>query len=147
MDPEKKSLNFIFPTKYVIPKSLKLGHWLSEITWNGLDFLLGQFETRHFSCWSHSYGFTGDFLWFFPKTNECPPEKWIVSWVVEPPLWNIFSSDWIISPIGENKKYLKFHHLVMAFVGDPFLLKWSLFSGHVFFLPGRCGKCENISPL
>ena len=23
MDPEKKSLNFIFPTKYVIPKSLK----------------------------------------------------------------------------------------------------------------------------
>ena len=30
MDPEKKSLNLIFPTKYVIPKSLKFGHWLSE---------------------------------------------------------------------------------------------------------------------
>ena len=30
MDPEKKSLNFIFPTKYVIPKSLKFSHWLSE---------------------------------------------------------------------------------------------------------------------
>ena len=30
MDPEKKSLNFIFLTKYVIPKSLKFGHWLSE---------------------------------------------------------------------------------------------------------------------
>ena len=30
MDPEKKSLNFIFPTKYVIPTSLKFGHWLSE---------------------------------------------------------------------------------------------------------------------
>ena len=30
MDPEKKSLNYIFPTKYVIPKSLKFGHWLSE---------------------------------------------------------------------------------------------------------------------
>ena len=30
MDPEKKSLNFIFPTQYVIPKSLKFGHWLSE---------------------------------------------------------------------------------------------------------------------
>ena len=27
---KKKSLNFIFPTKYVIPKSLKFGHWLSE---------------------------------------------------------------------------------------------------------------------
>ena len=30
MDHEKKSLNFIFPTKYVIPKSLKFSHWLSE---------------------------------------------------------------------------------------------------------------------
>ena len=30
MDPEEKSLNFIFPTKYVIPKSLKFSHWLSE---------------------------------------------------------------------------------------------------------------------
>ena len=29
MDPEKNSLNFIFPTKYVIPKSLKFSHWLS----------------------------------------------------------------------------------------------------------------------
>ena len=34
MDPEKKSLNFIFPTKYVIPKSLKFSHWLSEICFN-----------------------------------------------------------------------------------------------------------------
>ena len=32
MDPEDKSLNFIFPTKHVIPKSLKFSHWLSEIT-------------------------------------------------------------------------------------------------------------------
>ena len=31
MDPEKKSLNFIFPTKYVIPKSLKFSHWLNKI--------------------------------------------------------------------------------------------------------------------
>ena len=31
MDPEKKSLNFIFPTKYVIPKSLKFSHWPSKI--------------------------------------------------------------------------------------------------------------------
>ena len=32
MDPEKKSLNFIFPTKYVIPKSLKFSHWPSKET-------------------------------------------------------------------------------------------------------------------
>ena len=30
MDPEKKSLNSIFPTKYVIPKSLKFSHWPSK---------------------------------------------------------------------------------------------------------------------
>ena len=30
MDPEKKSLNFIFPTKYVVPKSLKFSHWPSK---------------------------------------------------------------------------------------------------------------------
>ena len=31
MDPEKKSLNFIVPTKYVIPKSLKFSHWPSKL--------------------------------------------------------------------------------------------------------------------
>ena len=30
MDPEIKSLNFISPTKHVIPESLKFSHWLSE---------------------------------------------------------------------------------------------------------------------
>ena len=28
--PWNKSLNFIFPTKYVVPKSLKVSHWLSK---------------------------------------------------------------------------------------------------------------------
>ena len=30
MDPEDKSENFFFPTKHVIPESLKFSHWLSE---------------------------------------------------------------------------------------------------------------------
>ena len=38
MDPEKKSLNFIFPTKYVIPKSLKFSNWLSQF-----GLLVGKF--------------------------------------------------------------------------------------------------------
>ena len=29
--PWNKSFNFIFPIKYVIPKSLKVGHWLSQL--------------------------------------------------------------------------------------------------------------------
>ena len=36
MDPEKKSLNFIFPTKYAIPKSLKFSHWPSKIPNSGI---------------------------------------------------------------------------------------------------------------
>ena len=31
MDPEINMLNLIFPTKYVIPKSLKFSHWPSKI--------------------------------------------------------------------------------------------------------------------
>ena len=38
MDPEKKSLNFIFPTKYVIPKSLKFSHWPSKGTQPNANF-------------------------------------------------------------------------------------------------------------
>ena len=30
MEHWNKSLNFIFPTKYVIPKSLKFSHWPSK---------------------------------------------------------------------------------------------------------------------
>ena len=32
--PWNKSLNFIFPTKYVIPKSLKFSHWPSKINFD-----------------------------------------------------------------------------------------------------------------
>ena len=41
MDPEDKSLNFIFPTKHVIPKSLKFSHWLSEFSRFSWFMLLG----------------------------------------------------------------------------------------------------------
>ena len=34
---KKKSLNFIFPTKYVIPKSLKFSHWPSKFLKNLTD--------------------------------------------------------------------------------------------------------------
>ena len=37
MDPEIKSSNFIFPTKHVIPESLKFSHWLSELPKNSLN--------------------------------------------------------------------------------------------------------------
>ena len=43
MDPEKKSLNFIFPTKYVIPKSLKFSHWPSK-------WFLGSSKWPLFDC-------------------------------------------------------------------------------------------------
>ena len=45
MDPEKKSLNFIFPTKYVIPKSLKFSHWPSKLV-GPIDDLKHMFSTE-----------------------------------------------------------------------------------------------------
>ena len=39
---KKKSLNFIFPTKYVIPKSFKFSHWLSESNYMRFFWLHGQ---------------------------------------------------------------------------------------------------------
>ncbi len=48
MDPEKKSLNFIFPTKYVIPKSLKFSHWLSELV--GQKSMITQYSRLQTPC-------------------------------------------------------------------------------------------------
>ena len=55
MEPEIKSLNFIFPTKYVVPKSLKFSDWLSKEvkiqtkTWNHhLSWCLKGFRQRLF---------------------------------------------------------------------------------------------------
>ena len=45
MDTEKKSLNFFFATKYVIPNSLKFSHWLSEIMGERLE--IGWVKTTH----------------------------------------------------------------------------------------------------
>ena len=47
MDPEKKSLNFIFPTKYVIPKSLKFSHWLSKLQVLGMILQVGLVHSKN----------------------------------------------------------------------------------------------------
>ena len=40
LDPEEKKIErLIFPTKYVVPKSLKFGHWLSENEFDKSKFL------------------------------------------------------------------------------------------------------------
>ena len=48
MDPEKKSLNFIFPAKYVIPKSLKFSHWPSKDC--GKNAITPWYSERCLSC-------------------------------------------------------------------------------------------------
>ena len=40
MDPDEKSLNFIFPTRYVVPKSLKFSQWPSKIHFQVLLLLV-----------------------------------------------------------------------------------------------------------
>ena len=53
MDPETKQLNFIFPTNYVIPNSLKFSHWPSKLM--GL-------QTTIFYAGSSPTGMTWTFL-------------------------------------------------------------------------------------
>ncbi len=45
--PWNKSWNFIFPIKYVVPKSLKVGHWLSE------TMMLWYVSTQTFQMWGN----------------------------------------------------------------------------------------------
>ena len=72
----KKSLNFIFPTKYVIPKSLKFSHWPSkfflstqkiQLKKNTLWFLLGL-------SWDRSAQSTTSSL----PTHTRAPTTWLV---------------------------------------------------------------------
>ena len=67
-------------------------------------------DKRHWSC------FVCVFFVFFLPWNSLP--SW---WLVPQPIWKMWSSKWIISPNrGENKTYLKVHHLVAGFRGpDP----------------------------
>ena len=48
--PSQKSLNFIFPTKHVIPKSLKFSHWPSKPIWLALGFLNHQLSLAQFKA-------------------------------------------------------------------------------------------------
>ena len=65
MDPEKRSLNFIFPTKYVIPKSLKFSHWPSKIG-NTSSIRV------HFPA---SYVRLPECIWLEWKPNVCLPKQ------------------------------------------------------------------------
>ena len=47
MDPEKKN-ELYFPTKHVIPESLKFSHWLSETSWGYQNLDL---YTPNPGCW------------------------------------------------------------------------------------------------
>ncbi len=49
--PWKKSLNFIFPTKYGIPKVQKVSHWLSKFLILQMKFLYLE-NLYHTSPWN-----------------------------------------------------------------------------------------------
>ena len=51
-EPWNKSLNFIFPTKYIISKSLKVGHWLSErMVLHGFGVIQTSWKSLPCSVW------------------------------------------------------------------------------------------------
>ena len=73
MDPGKKSLNFVFPTKYVIPKSLKFSHWPSKPlrgVWRFWRLFFRRLRNRNLQWWLRFYG------WFihpkFHQTSRTP---------------------------------------------------------------------------
>ncbi len=69
MDPEKRSLNFIFPTKYVIPKSLKFSHWPSKKT------TLQQFLPNDPPFWVSNFKPPG-FFWWLSKGAQISRPDW-----------------------------------------------------------------------
>ena len=75
MDPEKK-LNFIFPTKYVIPKSLKFSHWPSK---NHLNNTIS-FRIVTFDGWSQ---WQTAFQW--PRCGFAESEHWRLGGTVAAP--------------------------------------------------------------
>ncbi len=79
--PWKKCLNFIFPIKYVIPKSLKVTHWLSQFKY-GYELGLTTIDPN---LLGHPRVLVGDWLilfnqpgfgaeLFFRKPTFCPLE-------------------------------------------------------------------------
>ena len=71
MDPEKKSLNFIFPIKYyVIQKSLKFSHWLSEKMES--EKTTQNEKEQHLNQTSITLGSTKDYplVWNMPMFNR-----------------------------------------------------------------------------
>ena len=69
MDPEKKSLNFIFPTKYVIPKSLKFSHWPSKKT-EKWSYKTGvEAESEFTSLWKWVYHLVSE-AWMPSEANQ-----------------------------------------------------------------------------
>ena len=78
MDPDKKK-NFIFPTKYVIPKSLKFSHWLSELHFFRFKRVIPQllFSTQAAGC----YEAVASLGWFFSYPDDLedfpgPQKQW-----------------------------------------------------------------------
>ena len=72
MDPEKNSLNFIFPTKNVIPKSLKFSHWLSKLC------VCFDRPNLHLILWLSSFhpGRGQEYpIQAYPVNNPSPPNK------------------------------------------------------------------------
>ena len=83
MDPEKKSLNFIFPTKYVIPKSLKFSHWPSKgVTFLGFSFL-STFGGEHREPPEGTRNVVSLGVMFLGGSKLAPPTKSLPVWCLE----------------------------------------------------------------
>ncbi len=111
MDPEKKSLNFIFPTQYVIPKSLKFGHWLSESFKKYCEQWTSQDLSAHLSSWilksgSHCAATTNGSMWStFSLLGNLSVDKRQVGSPKSSPLVDHFCKKWPYEPLFLFRDY------------------------------------------
>ena len=100
LDPEKKVWTQIFPTKYVIPKSLKFSYWPSKLLRKGLSW--SKFGTTIF-------GYAGnDFQGFHPQITrrwKGPQQMWRGN-----NFWGVLKPEFLGCLEAWNTKYQVFHH-------------------------------------
>ena len=129
MDPEKKSLNFIFPTKYVIPKSLKFSHWPSKFI-NSLVMLKPKTPRNSSTHFTHMVGIVCGHLVIFLNWCRLFCTRYIFhSTSLDDPASHRFS--WIFTRLftnfGGNKWYIVFSYCCWWF-RNPAITTWHVWN-------------------
>ena len=90
--PWNKSLNFIFPIKYVIPKSLKVGHSLSEL--NYIFLYIRSIFVGFYSTWIAQFFPVRCWTSRGPRSSTPPPRSPMKAFLPYP--WTSVGGHWTV---------------------------------------------------